>query len=98
MGYVITKETAPWATKREEQLRKSEIDIGAALEELEKVPGDLRAGADLIDDQPESDRIRSFADEVEKTAYELRRTLEMIVDDRLMLNKALLKWGERDAT
>lgn len=92
MGYEMNERKIPWATKRVDQVKAAELEVGAALEALEKVPKGLRAGADLMDDQPDSDMVRSFANDLEKTAYELRHVLEGMVRDCKDIEKALAEY------
>ena len=94
MGYEITKETVRWARTRVQQLEEARTEVGVALEDLEAVPMDLKGGAVLMEDQPESDMLKSFANDIEKLARDLRRHLSAMEKDLKDLRKGLRKYEE----
>ena len=94
MGYEIEDGTLKWAETRVQQLTEAEISIGCAIERLESVPTDLRDGALLMDDQPDSDVMRSYADDVEKLYKDLKKTFDGMVKDRKAIQKGIRKYKE----
>lgn len=94
MGYEIEDGTLKWAETRVQQLTEAEISIGCAIERLESVPTDLRDGALLMDDQPDSDVMRSYADDVEKLYKDLKKTFDGMVKDRKAIRKGIRKYKE----
>ena len=91
MGYEIEDGTLKWAETRVQQLTEAEISIGCAIERLESV---LRDGALLMDDQPDSDVMRSYADDVEKLYKDLKKTFDGMVKDRKAIQKGIRKYKE----
>lgn len=94
MGYEIEDGTLKWAETRVQQLTEAEISIGCAIERLESVPTDLRDGALLMDDQPDSDVMRSYANDVEKLYKDLKKTFDGMVRDRKAIQKGIRKYKE----
>lgn len=94
MGYEIEDGTLKWAETRVQQLTEAEISIGCAIERLESVPTDLRDGALLMDDQPDSDVMRSYANDVEKLYKDLKKTFDDMVKDRKAIQKGIRKYKE----
>lgn len=94
MGYEIEDGTLKWAETRVQQLTEAEISIGCAIERLESVPTDLRDGAFLMDDQPDSDVMRSYANDVEKLYKDLKKTFDDMVKDRKAIQKGIWKYKE----
>lgn len=94
MGYEIEDGTLKWAETRVQQLTEAEISIGCAIERLESVPTDLRDGALLMDDQPDSDVMRSYADDVEKLYKDLKKAFDGMVRDRKAIQKGIRKYKE----
>lgn len=94
MGYEIKDGTLKWAETRVQQLTEAEISIGCAIERLESVPTDLRDGALLMDDQPDSDVMRSYANDVEKLYKDLKKTFDGMVRDRKAIQKGIRKYKE----
>lgn len=94
MGYEIEDGTLKWAETRVQQLTEAEISIGCAIERLESVPTDLRDGALLMDDQPDSDVMRSYANDVEKLYKDLKKTFDDMVRDRKAIQKGIRKYKE----
>ena len=94
MGYEIEDGTLKWAETRVQQLTEAEISIGCAIERLESVPTDLRDGALLMDDQPDSDVMRSYANDVEKLYKDLKKTFDNMVKDRKAIQKGIRKYKE----
>ena len=94
MGYVIDGGTLRWAEKRVQQVSEAEIEIGCVLERLEGMPKDLRSGAYLMDDQPDSDVMRSFAMDLEKLYTDLRQRFNAMVKDRKAIQKGIRKYKE----
>ena len=92
MGYVIEKGTIRWARERVRQLEEARIEIGCAVERLEGIPKDLRGGALLMDDQPDSDVIRSFADDYEKLNKELTKAFSGMEKDLKALRTGIRKY------
>lgn len=92
MGYVIEKGTVRWARTRVQQLEEARVEIGCVIERLEGVPKDLRGGALLMDDQPDSDVIRSYADDYEKLFKELKRTFSGMEKDLKALRTGIRKY------
>lgn len=74
MDYMIDAGTVKWAERRVDELQEAEIHTGCALELLEGVPKLLRASGDRMDNQPESDMVRAFADDLEKLYVDLLNT------------------------
>ena len=93
-GYLIEDGTIDWAEKRVQQLTEAEISIGCALEKLELVPRDLRDGAFLMDDQPDSDVMRSYADDIEKVYQDLKKAFDGMVKDRKAIQRGIRKYKE----
>lgn len=93
-GYTIDDGTIDWAEKRVRQLNEAEISIGWALEKLELVPGGLRDGAFLMEDQPDSDIMRSFAADAEKLASDLKKRFRSMLKDRDEIRKGIRKYKE----
>lgn len=94
MGYEIEDGTLKWAETRVQQLTEAEISVGCAIERLESVPTDLRDGALLMDDQPDSDVMRSYANDVEKLYKDLKKTFDDMVKDRKAIQKGIRKYKE----
>lgn len=94
MGYEIEDGTLKWAETRVQQLTEAEISIGCAIERLESVPTDLRDGALLMDDQPDSEVMRSYANDVEKLYKDLKKTFDDMVKDRKAIQKGIRKYKE----
>ncbi|MBP5295179.1 MAG: hypothetical protein J6Y95_05605 [Lachnospiraceae bacterium] len=94
MGYEIEDGTLKWAKTRVQQLTEAEISIGCAIERLESVPTDLRDGALLMDDQPDSEVMRSYANDVEKLHKDLKKTFDDMVKDRKAIQKGIRKYKE----
>lgn len=94
MGYEIEDGTLKWAETRVQQLTEAEISIGCAIERLESVPTDLRDGALLMDDQPDSDVMRSYANDIEKLYKNLKKTFDDMVKDRKAIQKGIRKYKE----
>lgn len=94
MGYEIEDGTLKWAETRVQQLTEAEISIGCAIERLESVPTDLIDGALLMDDQPDSDVMRSYANDVEKLYKDLKKTFDDMVKDREAIQKGIRKYKE----
>ena len=94
MGYVFDSGTIDWAEKRVQQLTEAEMSIGCAIEKMEGVPGDLRDGAFLMDDQPDSDVMRSYALDIEKLYKDLKRTFTRMVRDRKAIQTGIRKFKE----
>lgn len=94
MGYEVEDGTLKWAETRVQQLTEAEISIGCAIERLESVPTDLRDGALLMDDQPDSDVMRSYANDVEKLYKDLKKTFDGMVRDRKAIQKGIRKYKE----
>ena len=92
MGYTLNRGTISWARKREQQLREAEISIGLAMDALGGVPQDLKDGALLMEEQPESDVMRSFADDVTKLHADLKKRLTALIKDKNALGKAILNY------
>ena len=81
--YEIEAGTVAWARKRVQQLEYAEPEIGEALSYMNMAIDDLRAGADKMDDQPQSDAIRSYANDIEKQVKSLEAMFKKdIVNDR----------------
>lgn len=94
MGYEIEDGTLKWAETRVQQLTEAEISIGCAIERFESVPTDLRDGALLMDDQPDSEVMRSYANDVEKLYKDLKKTFDDMVKDRKAIQKGIRKHKE----
>ena len=94
MGYEIEDGTLKWAETRVQQLTEAEISIGCAIERLESVPTDLRDGALLMEDQPDSEVMRSYANDVEKLYKDLKKTFDDMVKDRKAIQKGIRKYKE----
>ena len=94
MGYNITEGTVKWARTRVDELEKGLIYVGSAIENLEKVPEDLRNGAWLMDNQPDSDMIRSYAMDVEKLEEDLKKRLSEMKKDLRDIRRGIRKHEE----
>lgn len=97
MGYLIEAGTLDWAEKRVQQLKEAEVEIGCALEHLEIVPKDLRAGALLMYDQPDSDVMESFAMDLDNLFADLQKRFNAMVRDRKAIQTGIRKYEERRA-
>lgn len=94
MGYTIDKGTIQWARKRVQQLEEARLEIGNAVEHAEGIPPGLRSGALLMDDQPDSDVMRSFADDYEKLNAELKKTLAGLEKELKAIKTGIRKYEE----
>lgn len=94
MGYTIEKDNVRWARTRVQQLKEARLEIGCVVEKLEGIPKDLRGGALLMDDQPDSDVIRSYADDYEKLYKGLRKTFSGMEKDLKALQTGIRKYEE----
>lgn len=92
MGYTIDKGTISWARERVRQLEEARLEIGCVVERIDEIPKNLRGGALLMDDQPESDAIRSFADDYEKLYEELKKTFSRMEKDLKALRTGIRKY------
>ena len=92
MGYVIEKDTVRWARTRVQQLEEARLEIGCAVEKLEGIPSNLRAGAFLMEDQPDADVMRSFADDVEKLYAQLNKAFSGMEKDLKALRTGIRKY------
>ncbi len=94
MGYVIEKGTIQWARKRVQQLQEARLEIGNAVDRAESIPTDLRGGALLMDDQPDSDVMRSFADDYDKLNKQLQKAFSGMEKDLKALRTGIRKYEE----
>lgn len=94
MGYTIDKGTISWARERVRQLEEARLEIGCVVERIDEIPKNLRDGALLMDDQPDSDMIRSFADDYEKLYEELKKTFSRMEKDLKALRTGIRKYEE----
>ncbi len=97
--YQIEAGTVTWARRRVEELYESKVDIGMALEQMANVPELLRVGADRMDNQPESDMARSFANDFERLISLLQQDFDSWMKDREDIAAGIRKYeeGEKDA-
>lgn len=87
--YKITPETCKWATRRCEQLYNGIIEAGTAMENLTQVLDALKRSADEMDDQPESDMVRSFIRDYEMIKRDLEKRIREWSMDRKAINIGL---------
>lgn len=92
MGYTIDKGTISWARERVRQLEEARLEIGCVVERIDEIPKNLRDGALLMDDQPDSDVIRSFADDYEKLYKGLHKVFSGMEKDLKALRIAIRKY------
>lgn len=92
MGYVLNRDTIKWARIREQQIREAEPELGAVMEKLEYLPKDIRCGVILIEDQPESSVMESFADDLEKLYTDYKKRFEAMIKDGNALGAAIRKY------
>lgn len=93
-GYTLDKGTVKWAKQRWKELDDSNTETGLALELLEKVPGLLMAAADKMDNQPESEIVRSFASDIENMKVSLNMCFLAWISDKNRLRTAIRKYEE----
>ena len=92
MGYAISKGTVRWARTRVQQLEEARVEIGCAIERLEGIPSDLKGGAILMENQPESDVMISFADDISKTLKDLKKAFSAMEKDLKALRTGIRKY------
>lgn len=91
---MVTEETVKWARQRAKELGDSEYDIGFAAERAAIVPVLLRCAADKMDNQPESEMVRSFANDYEKLTHELvKRLAEWKLERKTLVREVLIVEG-----
>ena len=91
-SYTLDSSTILWARTRVQQIDEAETEIGCAIERLMGIPGDLRGSAILMDNQPESDMMRSFADDAERLVNDLQSRFRGMLTDRGKLRVAIRRW------
>ena len=93
-GYTIDDGTVKWAEKRVAQLNAADRFIRESVLHLEQTVGSLDEAATLMDEQPDSDMIRSFQLDVEKMIKDLTDRHGKINDDRRAIQEAIKKFEE----
>ena len=92
MGYVLNRDTIKWARFREQMIQEAEPELGAVMEKLKDLPRDIRCGVILIEDQPESSVMESFADDIEKLYKDYKKRFTAMIRDKNALATAIRKY------
>ncbi len=92
MGYEVNSENVKWARKRVDELYGTWVPIDAAVEMFHGIPETLRKIAENMADQPEANKIYSYADDFEKLANSLTSDFRSWTRDRRKLAAAIVKY------
>ena len=90
--YEIDEGKVRWAERRVDELGRSEINIGLALEKMNDVPNLLIEGAAFMDNQPESEMARDFAARIEMIRSEMESAFKSWMNDRSDINDGIINY------